>query len=82
MSYISDIKVSVKYPIDWETSKRIAAATKVLLLPESNLDRNDPESLMFQGEIEEIEVQCPLCGLCDSVMIRICKRHQTLLNKL
>jgi len=81
MSYISDIKVSVKYPIDWETSKRIAEATKVLLLPESNLDRDNPESLMFQGEIEEIEVQCPLCGLCDSPMIRICKKHQIELNK-
>ena len=82
MSYLSEIEVKVKYPIDWETSKRIAKATKVLLLPESNVDQDDPESLMFQGEIEEIEVQCPLCGLCDSPMIRICKRHQTLLNKL
>ena len=79
MSYLSDIKVKVKYPVDWE---KVVEATKVLLLPESNVDRDDPESLMFQGEIEEIEVQCPLCGLCDSPMIRICKRHQTLLNKL
>ena len=36
MSYISEIKVTTRYPIDWETSKRIAEATKVLLLPESN----------------------------------------------
>jgi len=79
MSYLSEIKVKVRYPVDWE---KAAEATKVLLIPESNLDRDDPESLMFQGEIEEIEVQCPLCGLCDSPMIRICKRHQTLLNKL
>jgi len=49
MSYLSDIKVTTRYPIDWETSKRIAEATKALLLPESNLDRNDPESLMFRG---------------------------------
>jgi len=55
MSYLSDIKVTTRYPIDWETSKRIAEATKALLLPESNLDRNDPESLMFRGEIEENE---------------------------
>jgi len=50
MSYLSEIEVKVKYPIDWETSKRIAKATKVLLLPESNVDKDDPESLMFQGE--------------------------------
>lgn len=49
MSYLSEIEVKVKYPIDWETSKRIAKATKVLLLPESNLDANDPESLIFRG---------------------------------
>ena len=48
MSYISDIKVKVRYPVDW---KKVAEATKVLLIPESNLDRDDPESLM--SEIEE-----------------------------
>jgi len=80
MSYLSDIKVTTRYPIDWETSKRIAEATKALLIPESNLDRNNPESLMFRGEVKEIEAQCPLCGLCDSPMIRICKKHQIELN--
>ena len=49
MSYLSDIKVKVKYPVDWE---KVVEATKVLLIPESNLDRDDPESLMFQGEEE------------------------------
>ena len=49
MSYLSEIEVKVKYPIDWETSKRIAEATKSLLIPESNLDRDDPESLIFRG---------------------------------
>jgi len=48
MSYLSDIKVKVKYPVDWE---KVVEATKVLLLPESNVDRDDPESLM--SEIEE-----------------------------
>jgi len=48
MSHISDIKVKVRYPVDWE---KVAEATKVLLIPESNLDRDDPESLM--SEIEE-----------------------------
>ena len=47
MSYLSEIKVKVRYPVDW---KKVAEATKVLLIPESNLDRDDPESLMFQGE--------------------------------
>jgi len=37
--------------------------------------------LMFRGEVEEIEAQCPLCRICDSVMIRICKKHQIELNK-
>lgn len=55
MSYLSEIEVKVKYPIDWETSKRIAEATKVLLLPESNVDRDDPESLMFQEKGEKNE---------------------------
>lgn len=45
MSYISEIKVTTKYPIDYA---KAAEATKVLLIPESNL--NGPESLMFQGE--------------------------------
>jgi len=49
MSYLSEIKVKVKYPVDWE---KVAETTKALLLPESNLDRDDPESLMFQGEEE------------------------------
>jgi len=49
MSHISDIKVKVRYPVDWE---KASEATKVLLIPESNLDRDDPESLMFQGEEE------------------------------
>jgi len=80
MSYLSDIKVTTKYPIDWETSKRIAEAGKVLLIPESNLDRNNPESLMFRGKVEEIEAQCPLCRVCHSPMIRICKKHQIGLN--
>jgi len=47
MSYLSEIKVKVRYPVDWE---KAAEATKVLLIPESNLDKDDPESLMFQGE--------------------------------
>jgi hypothetical protein len=50
MSYISEIKVKVCYPVDWE---KVAEATKVLLIPESNLDRNDSESLMFNGERDE-----------------------------
>jgi len=49
MSYLSEIEVKVRYPVDW---KKVAEATKVLLIPESNLDRDDPESLMFQGEEE------------------------------
>ena len=47
MSYLSEIKVTVRYPVDWE---KAAETTKVLLLPESNVDKDDPESLMFQGE--------------------------------
>ena len=47
MSYLSEIEVKVRYPVDW---KKIAETTKVLLLPESNLDRDDPKSLIFQGE--------------------------------
>jgi len=53
MSYLSEIEVKVKYPTDWETSKRIAEATKSLIIPESNLDIDDPESLMFRGENDE-----------------------------
>jgi len=33
-----------EYYAQWE---RIAEATRVLLIPESNLDRDDPESLMY-----------------------------------
>jgi hypothetical protein len=37
----------VRYPVDWS---KVAEATKVLLdLPEMNLDCNDPESLLFNG---------------------------------
>lgn len=33
----------VRYPVDWN---KVAEATKVLL-DEGNLDRNDPESIMY-----------------------------------
>ena len=49
MSYLSEIEVKVKYPVDW---KKAAEVTKVLLIPESNLDKDDPESLMSEIEIE------------------------------
>ena len=49
MSYISEIKLTVKHPVDWA---KVAEATKVLLIPESNLDRDDPESLMSEIKIE------------------------------
>ena len=49
MSYLSEIEVKVRYPVDWA---KVAEATKVLLIPESNLDKDNPESLMFQGEEE------------------------------
>ena len=35
-----------------ESEARMAEATKALLIPESNLDRNDPESLMYD-DIDE-----------------------------
>ena len=34
----------VKYPVNWQ---KVSEATKVTLIPESNLDRSDEESLMF-----------------------------------
>lgn len=36
-----------------EHERKVAEATKVLLIPESNLDRNDPESLMYETNNDE-----------------------------
>ena len=36
-----------------ESEARMAEATKCLLIPESNLDRNDPESLMYDDFDEQ-----------------------------
>ena len=36
-----------------ESEARMAEATKVLLIPESNLDRNDPQSLMYDDDVDE-----------------------------
>ena len=36
-----------------ESEAKIAEATKCLLIPESNLDRDDPESLMYDDDDEE-----------------------------
>ncbi len=33
-----------------EHERKVAEATKVLLIPESNLDRNDPESLITNND--------------------------------
>jgi len=44
MSYISEIKIKVRYPVDWA---KAAKATKVLLIPES--DFSEPK--------EEIELE-------------------------
>ena len=48
-----------------ESDAKIADATKVLLLPESSLDRNDPQSLMYCGNTNEKAMEeeryCPNC---------------------
>jgi len=44
MSYLSEIEVKVRYPVDWA---KVAEATKVLLIPES--DFSEPK--------EEIELE-------------------------
>ena len=50
--------MSVKYPVDWN---KVADATKVLLdLPEMNLDKRDPQSLMHEPIIVERKF-CPDC---------------------
>ncbi|TRZ80517.1 hypothetical protein D4R86_04155 [bacterium] len=36
-----------------ESEARMADATKCLLIPESNLDRNDPQSLIYCGNPNE-----------------------------
>jgi len=36
-----------------EQDRKIAEATRVLLVPESNLDKSDPESLLYQNNEEE-----------------------------
>ena len=39
----------VRYPVNWE---KVSEATKVLLIPESNLDRSDEESLLFDNNVK------------------------------
>jgi len=44
----------------YDKFKKRAEATKVLLeVEESNLDRNDPDSLLYQGEDDENKTDNP-----------------------
>ena len=36
-----------------ESEAKMAEATKVTFIPESNLDQNDPQSLMYRGNPNE-----------------------------
>lgn len=50
-----------------EQDKKIAEATRVLLIPESNLEESDPKSLLYNGDeapdYSKVENQIG-CGYC------------------